>query len=131
MNLLQRGQAMLNRVLGDPDHGAGVAVTYARPSAGWAVPVTAWPGDESATAGTVGATLAPRREDAERDYLIPVAALVTAAGDPFLPRRGDRLTEAINGAACVFEVTARDGEPPWRFSDLARTRVRVHTKRVQ
>ena len=43
----------------------------------------------------------------------------------------DRITEEINGEECVFELMAPgNGEPPWKYEDIARTVYRVHTKRV-
>lgn len=126
---MSRGQALLNRMLGDADHGAGVAVVYERPGQ-FTLPLTCWVGQEQVTAATVGTTLKPRREDSERDYLIPVAALVTTGGEALTPKRGDRITESLGGADAVFEITPREGEPAWRFSDQQRTRVRVHCKKV-
>jgi hypothetical protein len=65
----------------------------------------------------------------ERDYLIPVASLVIAGG-PTTPKRGDRVTETIDGAPVTFELQTPPGEPEWRFSDQTRTVYRVHVKRV-
>lgn len=132
-NLLARGQtALSSRWM---PRAAGVAVSYERPGQFLLAvksdgsPLTARPGDESATAQPVGAPPKPRREDAERDYLFAVADLVSPQG-AFLPRKGDRVHETLNGVGHVFEVTPRDGEPAWRYSDRQRTDVRLHTKRV-
>lgn len=126
MTLAARGQSMANR-LGQT--AAGVTVTYER-SGVFSVSLTAEPAEEQVTAATVGTTLKPRREDAERDYLLLAADLLDGNDDAFLPKRGDRVSETLNGATVVFEVVPRDGEPAWRWSDRQRTKVRVHTRRV-
>lgn len=127
-NFLHRGQTALSRIM---TTAAGVAVTYERPGQ-FTVPLTARPGDELSTAVPIGTTQKPRREDSERDYLLAVADLVipAPANEAFLPKTGDRIHETLNGVGCVFEVTKREGEPAWRYSDPQRIDVRLHTKRV-
>jgi hypothetical protein len=62
----------------------------------------------------------------DRDYLIEVANLTFGE-----PRIGDRITEAIDGTAHVFEIMdLPTGEPPWRYSDPDHTTWRIHVKRV-
>ena len=123
MSLLSRGLAKLASGLAV---GAGVSITYARGAT--SIAATAWVGR------TVFSQLPTAQGGAaivfgDRDYLIPVAALASLA-NPDTPQRGDRIAETVNGEACVFEVVAPGGEPPWRFSDPGRTIYWVHTKRV-
>lgn len=123
MPLLQNGQAFLNRTM---QEAAGVTVSYSRPASGQSVSLTAWVGRtvfrQQPQPGATGAQIV----FGERDYLIPVAALVLG-GLATLPTRGDRITEAGVG---TFEVLAPGGEPAWRYSDQTRTLLRVHVKRV-
>lgn len=123
MSLLARGQAMLNRVLST---GESVTVAYTR--GGVSATLTGvWVG-RTLFAGQSSASTA-RVEWGERDYLIPVAALVLG-GVPVTPAKHDRITETINGTPVIFELLTPTGEPPWRYSDQARTLYRVHCKRV-
>jgi hypothetical protein len=64
-----------------------------------------------------------------RDFLIAAADLILD-GQPALPQAGDRIHEADGAAVFVYEVLAPGGEPPWRYSDLYRRTLRVHTKHV-
>lgn len=65
-----------------------------------------------------------------RDYLIRSADLVLA-GQPAVPRAGDRLRESLGGAVHVYEVMAFGGAPPWRYSDSVRATLRIHTRHVE
>ena len=60
-----------------------------------------------------------------RDYLFRACDLVLG-GEPTLPVPGDQI---IDGQT-VYEVMRGQGERPYRFSDHARTLLRVHTKEV-
>ena len=127
MALLQRGQAMLNRTL---VADAGVSIVYARTVTDVTTTATlvAWVG-RTLFAGQTSQNAA-RAEWGERDYLIPVAALVIG-GVPVTPQKNtDRITETINGVPVVFELQTPTGEPVWRFADQFRTLYRVHCKRV-
>ncbi len=62
-----------------------------------------------------------------RDYLVRAADLVLA-GEPFLPKAGDRVREPAGTGALLYEVMAPGAEPPFRFSDPERITLRVHTK---
>lgn len=65
-----------------------------------------------------------------RDYLILAAELVLA-GTQTLPDRGDRIIEAAGGQEFVYEVMAPGDEPHWRYSDLYRKTLRIHTRQVE
>ena len=120
--LLARGQAMLNRVLST---GESVSLVYARGGLS-ATLTTAWVG-RTLFAGST--TSVARVEWGERDYLIPVASLILG-GVAVTPAKNDRITEVIGGKTVIFELLTPTGEPPWRYSDQARTLYRVHCKRV-
>lgn len=65
-----------------------------------------------------------------RDYLIDAVDL--RVGDmPILPRRGDRIIETQGGQSFSYEVMAPGDEPCWRYSDLYRQTLRIHTKQVE
>lgn len=123
-NLLQRGLDYLVRTM---ESAAAVdgGVTYTRSSE--TVSLTAW----------VGRTVFRRNTQeraaiifGERDYLFQAADLVLG-GTVTVPRKGDRITETVNGQSLVFEVMPPESdEPVWRFSDQLRTVIRVHCKRV-
>jgi hypothetical protein len=106
-------------------------------------PVDADPPPASAA---IQATIAPVRPDESmsmsgatfqhveaRDFLIDPADLTFGPGAPerFEPEETheiDMLDAA--GALTRWRVSARDGEPAWRFCDPSHTRMRVHTVRV-
>lgn len=116
--LSERGRDALVR---RQKRAAGVSVTYA-PLSGGSVTLTAVPGAIAFRSETDGGA---RVEVGDRDYLIDVADLAA------VPQIGDRITETINGTACVFEVQTPDtGEPAWRYSSSWRAFYRIHTKRV-
>lgn len=64
-----------------------------------------------------------------RDFLILAADLVLG-GAAVLPERGDRVRETDGATVYVYEVMAPGNEPPWRWSDLYRRTLRIHTKQV-
>ena len=64
-----------------------------------------------------------------RDFLIDTTDLLLSAIGS-LPRRGDRILETDGGTTFVFEVMALGGEPPWRYSDPFRLKLRIHTKQI-
>lgn len=129
MGLLSRGSAFLNRALagGDSEHtgAAGVSVTYTRGATSFTT--TAIPSSPLIDS-TVEPTPGARWNDSERDYQIPIAALLAVVIEE--PAEGDRITETINGEATVWQVYRRDREPCWRWSDSQRTRARIHTRRA-
>lgn len=61
-----------------------------------------------------------------RDWTFNAADLVLD-GETVIPARGDRITD---GEHEYEVVTGLAGEDHWRYSDAARVRIRVHTKRV-
>lgn len=61
-----------------------------------------------------------------RDFLIAAADLVLD-GAATLPERGDRIVEGVY----AYAVLAPAGQPHFRFSDLYRKVLRIHTKLVE
>lgn len=72
--------------------------------------------------------LSVRTESTERDYLIPATEYTRVSLGT--PQRGDRITEVIDGVACVFECAPREQEPEWRWSNDERIVYRLHCKQV-
>lgn len=64
-----------------------------------------------------------------RDYLIGTTDLVIG-GVPVLPKAGDQVRETEDRKVFVYEVLAPGNEPCWRYSDLYRETLRIHTKLV-
>jgi hypothetical protein len=122
-NLLQAGQAWLADQL--KTHAASTVI-YQR-------------GNQQVTvAATIGRTLL-KLEDAyggvhlqwtDRDYLIQAADLVIASVQ-VLPERGDVIREpTADGKTYLYEVMAPGSEPHWRWSDVYRKLLRIHTKQI-
>jgi hypothetical protein len=123
MSRLDRAQAALNARLGRAN---GVRVSYTRGA------------ETIALTAVVGQTIfASNAVDkaavviGDRDYLIAVADLTFG-----VPKRGDKITEVIDGVAVVFEVeqpSASHGsmpdEPACRYSGPSRVTWRIHVKR--
>ena len=64
------------------------------------------------------------------DFLIDTADLVLD-DERTLPNSGDRIEESQEDQVFVFEVMAPGGgEPPYRYSDPYRNKLRIHTKHV-
>jgi hypothetical protein len=90
-----------------------------------------------AVQATVGRTLlklddgfgSVRMEWTDRDFLIHAADLVLG-GSATLPERGDVIRETQGTTTFVYEVMAPGKEPPWRWSDVFRKVLRIHTKQV-
>lgn len=125
MNLHDRGQRLLNRTTASAT-GTGASVTYTRGAT--SVTLVATPTRENQDA-TVQPTPGTRSSDRERDYIIVFADLVAAGFNE--PTLGDQITESLNGGAVVFEAAKLRTEPCWRWADVQRTRVRVHTRRKE
>jgi hypothetical protein len=64
-----------------------------------------------------------------RDFLIAAADLVLD-GAVVLPESGDRVTETQGEQTFVYECVAPGSEPCWRYSDVYRQTLRIHTKQV-
>ncbi len=70
-----------------------------------------------------------RLEWTDRDFLIHAADLVLGSAT-VLPERGDVIREMVGDRTLVYEVMAPGKEPPWRWSDVYRKVLRIHTKLV-
>jgi hypothetical protein len=64
-----------------------------------------------------------------RDFLIDTFSLLDSLIGS-LPRRGDTIVEIDGDTTFIFEVMALGGDPPWRYSDPFRLKLRIHTKQV-
>lgn len=64
-----------------------------------------------------------------RDFLILTSGLVLD-GNVTLPERGDIIEEQAGTQTLQYEVTAPGKEPCWRYSDLYRQTLRIHTKAI-
>jgi len=62
-----------------------------------------------------------------RDFLMLTEDLILA-GNASLPQRGDIIEETVWTETLLYEVTAPGKEPCWRYSDLYRQTLRIHTK---
>ena len=64
-----------------------------------------------------------------RDFLINTKDLL---GSPIgtWPRRGDRILESDGETTFIYELMSIGSEPPWRYSDPFRVKLRIHTKLV-
>jgi len=65
-----------------------------------------------------------------RDFLIDTYSLLSSIIGS-LPRRGDTIVEFDDGTTFIFEVMALGGDPPWRYSDPFRLKLRIHTKQIE
>ena len=65
-----------------------------------------------------------------RDFLIDTYALLSSIIGT-LPRRGDTIVEIDGNQTFIFEVMALGGDPPWRYSDPFRLKLRIHTKQIE
>lgn len=94
-------------------------------------------GDEANVQATIGRTLLKlddgyggvRMEWTDRDFLIHAADLVLG-GNAVLPQRGDLVRETQGATTFVYEVMAPGKEPAWRWSDVYRKLLRIHSKQV-
>ena len=64
-----------------------------------------------------------------RDFLIDTNLLLLSIIGS-LPRRGDQVIEFDGDKTFIFEVMSLGGDPPWRYSDPFRLKLRIHTKQV-
>ena len=64
-----------------------------------------------------------------RDFLILAEDLVLNTVRT-LPQRGDRIRETDGETVYVYEVLAPGKKPHYRFSDLNRKTLRIHTKQI-
>ena len=70
-----------------------------------------------------------REKIESRDFLILAEDLIIN-GQVAVPQRGDRIKETQGNTVYVYEVLAPGEEPHYRFSDLYRKTLRIHTKHV-
>ncbi len=92
--------------------------------------------DQVELSATIGRTVFEQDDHAggltrieSRDFLIRAADLILAA-ETILPQPGDRIIESDAIATYTYEVMAPGSEPPWRYSDVNRLTLRIHTKHV-
>ena len=64
-----------------------------------------------------------------RDFLVLARELVLGSVQA-TPKRGDQVRERQGDKVFVYEVMAPGKEPEWRYSDLYRHTLRIHTKQV-
>ena len=64
-----------------------------------------------------------------RDFLIDTNLLLFSIIGS-LPRRGDQVIEIDGDKTFIFEVMSLGGDPPWRYSDPFRLKLRIHTKQI-
>ena len=64
-----------------------------------------------------------------RDFLINTKDLLASPIGTW-PRRGDRILETDGDTTFVYELMSIGNEPPWRYSDPFRVKLRIHTKLV-
>jgi hypothetical protein len=123
MNLLEWGQSWLNNQL---QQFASREVVYQREASTLAVQATVGRTLLKLDDGYGGVLL----QWTDRDFLIRAEDLVIA-GETILPQRGDRVHEVQSGVTYTYEVLAPGKEPVWKWSDLYRSLLRIHTKQIQ
>jgi len=64
-----------------------------------------------------------------REFVFAVGDLLFD-GSAFLPVRGDKIIETVNGAEAVYEVAAVGGLPAWEYETSDQTLVKVRGIRV-
>jgi hypothetical protein len=104
---------------------AGHSVTYQRGSV--TVEVTAVYGKQLLKVADGRGGL--RMEWSDKDFLI-LAEDLAVDGTRLIPQRGDQIIETIGETETTYEVMAPAGEPPWRWCDPYKTRLRIHTKQT-
>lgn len=102
-----------------------------------ATPITYWRGRKSVAFSATKGTTAYTEDLGDigvtqhelGDYIFPVSLLQTleVSSSIIEPRAGDVIVESDGSR---FEVLSFGGDQPFRYSDPARTQLRVHTKRV-
>jgi hypothetical protein len=123
MHLLEWGQSWLNNQL---QQFASREVVYQREASTLTVQATVGRTLLKLDDGYGGVLL----QWTDRDFLIRAEDLVIA-GETILPQRGDRVHEVQSGVTYTYEVLAPGKEPVWKWSDLYRSLLRIHTKQIQ
>lgn len=121
-DLLQRGAAWL---AGQMKSHASQTVVYQRGTLSVSLAATIGRTEFEVLTETGGAVRV-----VTRDYLLDAADLVLG-GAVVTPKAGDRIAETVGDEQHVYEATMVGAEPPWRWSDPHRQRLRIHTQRVQ
>lgn len=105
---------------------AGVSVTYRRGAHSVALPEVAT--GNSRIEMQTGADGSYTVFDS-RDFLFAAEDLILNSVVT-LPRAGDTIEEVSGGETFTYRAMDLGGEPCYRYSDFARTQLRVHTKLV-
>ena len=121
-DILQRGQAWLSDKL--TTH-ASRTVVYRRAELGVELIATIGKSDYQQDDGEGIVT-----RSQVRDFLIDTRSLLLSIIGS-LPRRGDHIVELDGDKTFIFEVMSLGGEPPWRYSDPFRLKLRIHTKQIE
>jgi len=119
--MLQRGQAWLSQKL---TQHASRMVTYQRDELSVELSATI---DKSEYEQDDGEGIVTRAQ--VRDFLINTKDLLSSVIGTW-PRRGDRIIETDGEITFVYELMSIGNEPPWRYSDPFRIKLRIHTKLV-
>ncbi len=117
--ILQRGQAVLNRVR---ENHLSRPVVYRRVN-GEQINISAMPGQtqgEMITNDNVAVSVRTL------DWTVSTAALRTGAG-PFLPAAGDEVRDTVGGQTVIYRVIARPGIDAWEYQTADRSSVRIRT----
>jgi hypothetical protein len=123
MHLLEWGQTWLNNQL---QQFASREVVYQRGASTLTVQATVGRTLLKLDDGYGGVLL----QWTDRDFLIRAEDLVIS-GQTILPQRGDTIHEVQAGVTYTYEVLAPGKEPVWKWSDLYRSLLRIHTKQIQ
>jgi len=119
--MLQRGQAWLSQKL---TQHASRLVTYQRDELSVELSATIGKSEYEQDDGEGIITRAQ-----VRDFLINTKDLLSSVIGTW-PRRGDRIIETDGEITFVYELMSIGNEPPWRYSDPFRIKLRIHTKLV-
>jgi hypothetical protein len=119
--MLQRGQTWLSAKL---TKHASQRVIYQRDDLSVELPATIGKSEYEQDDGEGVITRAQ-----VRDFLINTKDLLGSVIRTW-PRRGDRILETDGDNTFVYELMSIGSEPPWRYSDPFRVKLRIHTKLV-
>ena len=119
--MLQRGQSWLSAKLTE---FASRPVVYQRDELSVELPATIGKSEYEQDDGEGIVTQAQ-----VRDFLINTKDLLQSSIGTW-PRRGDRILEIDGDTTFVYELMSIGNEPPWRYSDPFRIKLRIHTKLV-
>lgn len=120
-DMLQRGQSWLSAKL---TQFASRPVVYQRDEVSVELPATIGKSEYEQDDGEGIITRAQ-----VRDFLINTKDLLQSSIGTW-PRRGDRILEIDGDTTFVYELMSIGNEPPWRYSDPFRVKLRIHTKLI-